>query len=104
MQTIGKLYIVIPELKRLGYIEVLTHSKWDIIELHRNLQAVYNFAGDLRTVPFILSRSPREIKIPLNGRRVKQIKHLLNIEINPNYTQQVIEQKELKRIEQSYEQ
>lgn len=85
---VGKLRVVIPELVRLGYLEVLTGSKWDIIELDSNLDAAEAVAGlmgvDLRTIPFVLSRVPRKISTPRKGGpRVKVEKWLLHLEPDP---------------------
>jgi hypothetical protein len=57
----GRLHVVIPELKRLGYVEVQTHSKWDIMGITENLVAIEQATGDLRGIPFKLCRRQRSI-------------------------------------------
>lgn len=80
-KEVGRFQVILPELKRLGYFEVQTHSKWDILRLNENLEAVYQSLGSLRGVPMVLSRKEREVSIPRNGGRAKVTKFLLDIEV-----------------------
>jgi hypothetical protein len=80
-KEVGRFQVILPELKRLGYFEVQTHSKWDILGLNENLEAVYQSLGSLRGVPMVLSRKEREVSIPRNGSRTKVTKYLLDIEV-----------------------
>lgn len=78
---VGKLKVIIPELRRLAYVDVLTGSKWDIMELHGTLMALEMARGDLRGIPFVLRRRPRRISTPDGkGGRVRREKWLLSIE------------------------
>jgi len=78
----GRLKIIIPELRRLAYIVVHTTSKWDIIELTRNLGALRELANNgLRGIPLILKRRPRMVSTPWKGgKRARREKWLLSIE------------------------
>ena len=78
----GRLKVIIPELRRLAYIVVHTTSKWDIIELTRNLGALRELADNgLRGIPLILKRRPRMVSTPWkNGKRARRVKWLLSIE------------------------
>jgi Recombination directionality factor-like len=89
-KAVGRLIVVIPELQRLGFIEVQTHSKWDILGLTENLVAVEQASGDLRGIPFVLSRKAREVSVPMGDKRVRQTKSLLSIEVSPAYAQKMI--------------
>ena len=88
----GKLNIIIPALRRSGYVVVLTTSINDIMEVTANLRAYESFNGDLRGIPFILSRVPRKISTPTSdGKRARREKWLLHIETVPDYTQAQLE-------------
>lgn len=87
-KQVGRLYVVIPELARLAYVVVETHSLYDIIQLTQNLQAAHAVRGSLNGVPFLLSRRPREISTPGdNGKRVRRVKNLLFLEPDPEWVQ-----------------
>lgn len=89
----GKLHIIIPALKRMGYVVALTTSLNDIMELTGNLRAYETLRGDLRGIPFILSRVPRMISTPSGkgGKRARREKWLLHLETVPDYTQAQLE-------------
>lgn len=92
-KQVGRLTIVVPELRRFAYVVALTTSIHDIIELHGNLTAAMEIRGDLRGIPFILSRKPREISMPgSDGKRVRREKWLLSIEPAPTWVQTQIDQ------------
>lgn len=80
----GRLMAIVPELRRFAYVTVLTTSIHDIMELQANLEATEALRGDLRGIPFILSRRPREISTPRqDGKRARTEKWLLSIEPAP---------------------
>lgn len=84
----GRLKVVIPELKRLAYVTVLTTSKHDIMEIHANLSALEAARGSLVGIPLILRRVPREISTPTDdGKRVRREKWLINIEAQPQWVE-----------------
>ena len=88
----GRLSVIIPQLARLAYVTVETHSVWDIISLTENLQAAQVLRGDLRGIPFILSRREREISTPTgDGGRARRKKSLLFIEPDPSWVQRQLE-------------
>lgn len=85
-KPVGRLYVVIPQLARLALVTVLTTSIHDIINIHGSLLALEELRGDLRGIPFDLSRRPREISMPgQNGQRVRRQKHLLHIEVSARF-------------------
>lgn len=82
----GRLKVVIPELRRLAYVTVLTGSIHDIIALTEQLAALEQLRGDLRGIPMILRRTPREISMPgSNGKRTRMEKWLISIEAAPSW-------------------
>lgn len=84
----GSLKVIVPALGRLAYVKAGTTSKNDIIELHANLTAYEALRGDLRGIPFILSRVPRMISTPgKDGKRMRREKWLLHIEAAPEWVQ-----------------
>lgn len=82
----GRLMVIVPELKRFAYVTVLTTSIHDIMELQANMEATESLRGDLRGIPFILSRKPRQISTPRgDGKRARTEKWLLSIEPSPGW-------------------
>jgi hypothetical protein len=82
----GRLKVIIPELRRMAYVTVLTGSIHDIIALSEQLTALESLRGDLRGIPLVLRRSPREISMPgTDGKRRRMEKWLLSIEAAPTW-------------------
>lgn len=97
-KPVGRLMVIIPELERLAYVQVLTTSWWDCHELAANLAAAeetVNLMGrDLLGVPFVLTRVPRMISTPPReegGKRMRAEKWLLHIEPAPSWVKLQIE-------------
>lgn len=87
-KEVGRLAVIIPELARLAWVMVETHSVYDIIQLTENLQAAEVLRGSLQGIPFILSRREREISTPDgNGGRARRVKSLLFLEPDPSWVQ-----------------
>ena len=84
----GRLFVIVPELKRAGYVVALTTSKHDIKNLSAQLAAAAAIVGDLSfRVPFILSRKPVKISTPNGDKLARREKWLLSIEIDPSFVQ-----------------
>jgi hypothetical protein len=80
-RPVGRLKVIIPELKRMAYVLVATTSINDILELQGNLEAAEAMRGDLRGIPFVLTRRARKISAPGdNGTRRRMDKWLLSLE------------------------
>jgi hypothetical protein len=91
-KPVGRLTVVLPALKRLGYLEVQTHSKWDLLGLSESLQAFELSIGSLQGIPLILSRREREISSPKgDGSRMRVKKWLLHLEISPHFSALLLE-------------
>lgn len=96
-KPVGRLSVIVPELKRLAFVTVLTTSLHDIMTLTENLTALEMINGDLRGIPLILRRRPRKISVPEThpkghpqqyqptGKRVRREKWLLTIEAAPQW-------------------
>lgn len=85
-RPVGRLKVIIPELQRMAYVLVQTTSINDILELQGNLEAAEALRGDLRGIPFILSRRPRKVSTPGdNGQRARREKWLLSVEPEPQW-------------------
>lgn len=83
-KPVGRLTVIIPELRRFAYVTVGTTSKNDIMELTDNLNAVYAMRGTLQGIPFRLMRRPRMISTPKDGGgRARYEKWMLSIEADP---------------------
>ena len=87
-KAVGRLAVVIPELKRLAFVTVLTTSLHDIMTLTQNLRALELMRGDLRGIPLVLRRRPRKVSTPrAKGPRVRQEKWLLTLEAAPQWVE-----------------
>lgn len=86
-KQVGRLQVIIPELRRMAFVTVLTTSIHDILQIHSNLLALESARGDLRGIPLILKRVPREISTPSgsNGQRARREKWLISIEAAPQW-------------------
>lgn len=100
-KQVGRLQVVLPKLGELGYFEVETHSKWDIIGLTEQLLAIETSAGSLIGIPFLLERGSRELSYPLpDGKRGRKTFSLLSIRVHPSSASQVLQIIETKAFQQ----
>lgn len=85
----GRLKVMIPELARAAYLTVMTTSVHDIANISAQLAAFKELNnGQLAGIPFILRRRPKPISTPSdNGQRVRRIKSLISIEVDPDWVQ-----------------
>lgn len=97
-KQVGRLKVLLPELKRLAYVTVLTTSIWDIINIQQNLLAIQMLRGDLRGIPMILRRREREISTPAvdakgnrTGGRARRKKSLITIEAAPDWVEKQLD-------------
>jgi len=82
----GRLRIIIPELRRLAFVTVLTTSTWDVLNLSTQLEAIRDMnKGSLRGVPLVLKRRPYWKSTPSgsDGRRARRKMWLLSVEADP---------------------
>jgi len=76
----ARLKVIIPELGRMAIAVVLTTSKHDIINIHRNLLALQQGVGRLNGIRLWLRRVPVKISTPTADGRARREKWLIQIE------------------------
>lgn len=87
-KQVGRLKVIIPELQRLAYVVSLTTSLHDISTMSQTLNAYEALRGDLRGIPFVLSRVPVMVSTPTEeGPRVRREKWLWHLEAQPAWVQ-----------------
>ena len=85
-KPVGRLKIIIPELRRLAYVTALTTSEHDVRNLGKQLRALEAMYGSLRRIPLQLRRSKKKISTPgSDGTRVRRDEWLLSIEAAPSW-------------------
>lgn len=85
----GRLRILIPELKRAAYVQIITNSLYNCIHLSEQLAGVAEIAKSvgmsLPQVPLTITRRKESISVTFNGHKQMQEHYLLNIEIDPRW-------------------
>ena len=84
----GRLRVIVPELRRLAYLMVLTTSIHDIVNISGQLEGIKAMnGGQLRGIPLVLRRRPKGISTPnpKTGKRTRREKWLLSIEADPKW-------------------
>lgn len=87
----GRLKIIVPQLRRLAFMTVLTTSIWDIVNLSKQLDGYWwENNQKLRGVRFILKRRPSMISTPSGrgGRKARRKKWLICIEPSPSWVEE----------------
>ena len=97
----GRLEVIVPALRRLGTVLVVTTSVHDIMSIDGCLRGLQMAFGDLRHVPLILKRVPRRISTPemvksgndyvRTGKRQRREAWLLHLEPAPQWVQHMLE-------------
>lgn len=84
-RPVGRLQVIIPELKRAAYLTVHTTSIHDIANIGQQLEAIKKINdGVIKGIPLVLRRRPKKISVPKpDGQRVRMEKWLLSIEADP---------------------
>jgi hypothetical protein len=84
-KPIGRLRVIVPELRRLAYLTLQTTSIYDILNISSQLDAIsFITNGHITGVPLILKRVPRMISCPSSdGQKVRREKWLISIEADP---------------------
>lgn len=96
-KPVGRLNIMLPQLINeigiLGVITVETHSKHDIINIHKYLTMVNNLYGKLTGIPFLFGRVDKTISTPAWGTmksRQMRTKSLFAMHVMPEYVKTVM--------------
>ncbi len=91
-KPVGRLKVVIPELRRLAYLTVLTTSIHDIINIDSQLQALQRVnGGKIAGIPLVLRRRPKKVSVPKpDGQRVRMTKYLLSVEADERWVKAAV--------------
>ena len=85
----GRLRILIPELKRAAYVQIITNSLYNCIHLSEQLAGIAEIAKsagmNITQVPMTITRRKELISVGFNGHKQMQEHYLLNIEIDPRW-------------------
>jgi len=86
-KPVGRLNVIIPELKRAAYLTLQTTSIHDISNISSQLAGFSALNGGLIAgIPFYLRRTPRPVSVPKpDGSRVRMLKFLVSIEADPDW-------------------
>jgi hypothetical protein len=85
---VGRLKVLLPELRRLAFLVVHTTSVNDILELTANLEALARLTGNgVNGIPLVLKRRPRMISVPIKGKRARVKKWLLSLEADQRWVE-----------------
>jgi hypothetical protein len=85
----GRLRILIPELKRAAYVQIITNSLYNCIHLSEQLAGVAEIAKsvgmNITQVPMTITRRKETISVSYDGHKQMQERYLLNIEIDQRW-------------------
>ena len=86
-KAVGRLNVIIPELKRAAYLTLQTTSIHDIANISAQLAGFSALnGGQIAGIPFYLRRTPRPVSVPKpDGSRVRMLKSLVSIEADPDW-------------------
>lgn len=101
-KEVGRLQLIIPELKRFAYVTAETHSINDIVNLTQQLQAIQMTFGRLNGVPLILRRKPEQISVPMKGdNRTRKEMWMLSVEVSPEWASLQLEAQKVAALQQA---
>lgn len=101
-KRVGRLYFVVPALRRFASVMLETHSIHDILQLQDNLNIAYERIGNLSEFPFLLSRRDKQITYVGDDQKPHKItKSLLYLEPQPDVLEQRMRRLEIQRIREA---
>jgi hypothetical protein len=91
-RPIGRLKVLIPELRVLNYVTLITHSWYDCGRISEQLHAIamvaQNVGMPLTMVPLVLTRRPEQVPCSTgDGGRVMKTMSLVNIDVRPDWAE-----------------
>ena len=92
-RPVGRLKVIIPELRRAAYMVVHTTSIHDVANLSDQLRAISQLRdGHIAGIPLVLRRRPKEISVPgdKGGPRRRLVKWMLSIEADPSWVEKML--------------
>ena len=92
-RPVGRLKVILPELRRAAYVVVHTTSIIDIRNISEQLAAIKQInGGRIVGIPLVLKRRPKEISVPNDdGTRRRLTKWMLSIEADPKWVSAKLE-------------
>jgi len=96
-KPVGRMKLVIPELRRAAWLLASTTSVHDCINLSSQIQAYMTDYGNIANIPFVLKRTPRMISTPSledPTKKVRREKWLLSIEVNPSWFGRLLDKRQ----------
>ena len=85
----GKLKVLIPELQLVNYVTLISHAWYDIARISEQLDGIAEIAGriglSLPLVPLVLTRRLESVPGTIGGKKVKQEKWVINIDIREDW-------------------
>ena len=83
---IGRLKVILPVLRRLVYMTLVTTSQYDIGNISQNLGALLQIHGRLAGIPLVMKRKPISIRRKLpDGSMMRKDSWLIFIEPSPQW-------------------
>jgi len=98
LKIVGRLQVILPEVERLCYFTVMTSSFYDVVGISSQLNTYIANWDDLRGIPFILTRRPKEVAVTIKGQRSRQIKSLIFLEADPEWVKAQLEAQRLQSL------
>ena len=92
-KPVGRLKVIIPELRRAAYMVVHTTSIHDVANISDQLRAISQLRnGHIVGIPLVLRRRPKEISVPgdKGGPRRRLTKWMLSIEADPAWVEKML--------------
>ena len=90
-KEIGRLSFILPEfLVRtgvLGVFSLVISSKHELIGVYNYLRDINQQFRDLSSVPFVLSRTDKEVTMKMDKGRTKKMRSMVTLEVDRNWTQ-----------------
>jgi hypothetical protein len=85
----GRLNFMIPELKMVSYMTLITHSWYDCAKIEAQLNGIRELAErvgmSLPLVPLVLTRRPETVSISFDGHKKMEEKWIVNIDVREDW-------------------
>jgi hypothetical protein len=83
---VGRLKVIIPELRRFAFLTLTTTSQHDIANITAQLAGLQGIHGKIAWIPLKLRRRPKSISVPMQGgKRQRMEKWLVSVEADPDW-------------------
>lgn len=83
----GRLKLLVPEMRLANYMQLITHSWYDISNISQELAAIDHLAKSmgmtLPMVPLVLSRRMENISVSIGGKKRMDKRSLIHLDVSP---------------------